>query len=354
MLILIAIVGIGLLILIHEAGHFLMAKAFGMRAEKFYIGFPPAAVKKQIGETEYGVGFIPLGGYVKISGMTREEDLPEEVVPRAYYAKPVWQRIIVISAGAAMNVILAAALFFAFYWLALPDYKATTTVYNIQAGSGAEAAGMQTGDRLLAVNGVSSDDIEALRNELKSHPDQPASITVDRAGQTITLQARIGRNPDTGEGLLGVVFEAVQSGTHDVPAWEAMKASLSDIGFITKEVFIAIKNLFISEESRKEITSPIGIVAISSQTIEMGWGIYIRVLGFISLQLAIFNLLPLLPLDGGHVVFNLIEKFRGKPMKREVFERVSFVGLALFAALFVMGLFNDVQRLLGPGFNLQP
>lgn len=354
MLILIAIVGIGLLILIHEAGHFLMAKAFGMRAEKFYIGFPPAAFKKQIGETEYGIGFIPLGGYVKISGMTREEELPEEVIPRAYWAKPVWQRVIVISAGAFMNVILAAMLFFVFYWLALPEYQATTTLYDIQAGSGAEKAGILVGDKLLAVNGVSSDDAEALRNELKSHPDQQVRVTVERDGQMLILSAGIGRNSDTGEGLLGVVFGAERAGTHDIPAWEALRASVSDIGFITKEVFIAIKSLFVSEESRKEITSPIGIVAISSQTIEMGWGIYMRVLGFISLQLAIFNLLPLLPLDGGHVVFNLIEKVRGKPIQREVFERISFVGLALFASLFILGLFNDVQRLLGPGFNLQP
>lgn len=354
LLVLIAIVGIGLLILIHEAGHFFMAKLFGMRAEKFYIGFPPAAVKKQMGETEYGIGFIPLGGYVKISGMTREEELPEEVVPRAYYSKPVWQRVIVISAGALMNVVLAVVLFFLFYWQALPEYRATSTIYAVQTGSGAEQAGLQAGDRLLSIGGVSSDDVEALRDELRSHPDQQVNVVIDRAGETLAFTARIGRNPDTGEGLLGIVFQAEQAGTHDISFPEAVRAALSDISFITKEVFIAIKNLFVSEESRKEITSPIGIVAISSQTIELGWGIYIRVLGFISLQLAIFNLLPLLPLDGGHVVFNLIEKIRGKPVKREVFERVSCVGLALFATLFIMGLFNDVQRLLGPGFNIQP
>lgn len=354
MLILIAILGIGFLILVHEFGHFFTAKLFGMRAEKFYIGFPPAALKKRFGETEYGIGFVPLGGYVKISGMTREEELPEEVVPRAYYSKPVWQRVIVISAGAMMNVMLAVVLFFIFYWQAVPEFQATATVAGIQGGSSAEKAGIQAGDRILSINGVSSDDPQALRDELKSLPDQPATIVVDRNGETLTFSATVGRNEETGEGLLGVLFEAQQVGTVSIPAREALGHAFGDIAFITREVFVAIKNLFISEESRREITSPIGIVAISSQTIEMGWGIYMRVLGFISLQLAIFNLLPLLPLDGGHVLFNVLEKIRGKPIRREVFERVSFVGLAIFGALFIMGLFNDVQRLMGPGFEIQP
>ncbi|MHB0867112.1 MAG: M50 family metallopeptidase [Thermoleophilia bacterium] len=354
MFILIAILGIGLLILVHELGHFLAAKAFGMRAEKFYMGFPPAAFKKQIGETEYGIGFVPLGGYVKISGMTREEEIPDDIKPRAYYAKPVWQRVIVISAGAAMNLIFAVLMFFIFYWQALPEYQATTAVAAIQADSGAAAAGIQPGDNLISINGVGANDSQTLRSELKAHPGEPVKVTLEREGQPLTITANVGRNPDTGEGLLGVIFDAERVGTLHIPATEAFTHSLGDIRFITVEVFSAIKSLFVSSESRGEITSPIGIVAVSSQTIELGWGIYLRVLGFISLQLAIFNLLPLLPLDGGHVLFNLLEKVKGSPIRKEVFERVSVVGLALFVTLFLMGLFNDIEKLLGPGFTIQP
>ncbi|MHB1390748.1 MAG: M50 family metallopeptidase [Thermoleophilia bacterium] len=354
MFVLIAILGIGLLILVHELGHFLAAKAFGMRAEKFYMGFPPAAFKKQIGETEYGVGFIPLGGYVKISGMNREEEIPDDIKPRAYYAKPVWQRVIVISAGAAMNLIFAVLMFFIFYWQALPDYQATPVVEAIKAESAAAAAGIQPGDNLLAINGVGADDPLAMRDELKAHPDQPVTVALERDGQTLHITANVGRNPDTGEGLLGVVFGAKQVGTLHIPATEALTHSVGDIRFITVEVFSAIKNLFVSSQSRGEITSPIGIVAVSSQTIGLGWGIYLRVLGFISLQLAIFNLLPLLPLDGGHVLFNVLEKIKGSPVSREVFEKVSFVGLSLFVMLFLVGVFNDIGKLLGPGFTIQP
>lgn len=354
MLIFIAILGIGFLILVHELGHFLAAKAFGMRAEKFYLGFPPAAVKKQIGETEYGIGFIPLGGYVKISGMTREEELPEDVKPRAYVAKPVWQRIIVISAGAGMNLLFAGLFFFIFYWQGIPEYEATVVVANIQADSGAERAGIQPGDKLLAIDGVVSDDPEVLRDELRSSPDQSVSLVIEREGQQTILPAQVGRQEETGDGILGIVFEAELVGYHSLPVTEALSDSLSDLKFITGEVFIAIKNLFISEQSREELSSPIGIVAFSSKTIELGWSFYLRVLGFISLQLAIFNLLPFLPLDGGHVLFNIIEKIKGSPVRREIFEKASIVGLMLFAMLFLMGLFNDVQRLMGPGFELQP
>lgn len=354
MLIAIAILGIGFLILVHELGHFLAARAFGMRAEKFYLGFPPAAIKKKIGETEYGIGFIPLGGYVKISGMTREEELPDDVKPRAYVAKPVWQRIIVISAGAGMNLLFAALFFFIFYWQGIPEYETTAVVANIQADSGAERAGILPGDSLVAVNGVVSDNPEVLRDELRSRPDQSVTLYVERDGQRLTLPADVGLQEETGEGILGVLFDARLVGYQSLPVTQAMSDSLSDIRYITGEVFIAIKNLFISEQSRDELTSPIGIVAFSSKTIELGWSFYLRVLGFISLQLAIFNLLPLLPLDGGHALFNIIEKLKGSPVRREVFEKVSVIGLMLFAFLFLTGVMNDVQRIMGPGFELQP
>ncbi|MDO8736448.1 MAG: M50 family metallopeptidase [Thermoleophilia bacterium] len=354
MLIAIAILGIGFLIMVHELGHFLAAKAFGMRAEKFYLGFPPAALKKKFGETEYGIGFIPLGGYVKISGMTREEELPDDVKPRAYVAKPVWQRIIVISAGAGMNLLFAGLFFFIFYWQGIPEYQATLAVSNIQVESGAERAGLQQGDKILAINGVFSENPEVLRDELRSLPGRSVVLVVERDGRQLTVPANVGTNEETGEGILGIVFDAELIGYHGLSFTEAVSASASDLRFITGEVFIAIKNLFISEQSREELSSPIGIVAFSSKTIELGWSFYLRVLGFISLQLAIFNLLPLLPLDGGHVLFNIIEKVKGSPVRREVFERVSVIGLMLFALLFLMGLMNDVQRLMGPGFELQP
>ncbi len=353
MFILIAILGIGLLIFVHELGHFLAAKSFGMKVEKFYIGFPPAIAKRKRGETEYGVGFIPLGGYVKITGMTRDEDVPEDAEPRAYYSKPVWQRIVVVSAGAAMNVVLALLLFFIFYWQFIPELVSTNEVSMVQVDSGAAAAGLEPGDRILAINDISTEDPEVLREQLQSRPDEDVTLLIEREGEKMVLSAHVGRQEETGNGLLGVVFHGKQVGTLDVPAYEAVYDAARDIPMITREVFIVLKELFTSE-GLEQIATPIGIVAVSSETIKLGWGIYIRVLGFISLQLAILNLLPLLPLDGGHVMMNLVEKAKGSPVRKEIYEKISAVGLIIFVTLFIIALMNDVQRLMGPGFGLEP
>lgn len=355
MLIFIAILGLSLLIFIHELGHFLAAKAFGMRAEKFYIGFPPAAIKKKIGETEYGIGVVPLGGYVKISGMTREEEVPEEVVPRAYYSKPIWQRIITISAGSAMNVLLAVVLFFIFHLQPVPIEE--YSVREVVADTGASQAGLKPGDKLLALDGVSYgvnyEDVDRLQQAIQEHPDASVTLTVEREdGQRLDLPATIGVNPETGRGQLGIYWKGTKVGEEQLTVSEAATSSIGDIGMITRLVFDAFSQVF--ADRGEQLASPIGIVAFSSETIKLGWDVYLRVLGFISIQLAILNMLPLLPLDGGHVLFNVIEKIMGRPLNREAFERISFVGLMLFVILFVVGFMNDIQRLIGPGFRLEP
>lgn len=351
--IIVAIVGIGFLILVHESGHFLAAKAFGMRAEKFYIGFPPAIIKRKWGETEYGVGYVPLGGYVKITGMTREEQVPEDVVGRAYFSKPVWQRVVVVSAGALMNVLFAFLLFFIYYWHYVPDFVDTNTISAIQVDSGADRAGLEPGDKILAIDQVESDDPLVLRDQLQSRPDEDATFLIERNGDRFVVRARISRNEDTGDGQLGVYFQKDQVGTLQLPVTEAVTHAARDIPAITRELFVVLKGLF-TQEGLEQISTPIGIVAASSETIKLGWGLYIFVLGFISLQLAILNLLPLLPLDGGYVMMNLVEKFKGSPVRKEVYERISAVGLIFFAVLFVIALMNDFQRIIQHGFELSP
>lgn len=350
MLILIAILGLSLLIFIHELGHFLAAKAFGMRAEKFYIGFPPAAIKKKIGETEYGIGVIPLGGYVKISGMTREEEIPEEVIPRAYYSKPIWQRVITISAGSAMNVLLAILFFFIFHLQPVPIYD--YSVREIIEDSGASQAGLQPGDEILAIDGVFYEDIIDLQTAIQERPDTAVTLTIERGGGRLEQPVTIGTNSDTGRGQLGIYWDRTEIGETELSVPEAATSSVTDIGMIARLVFDAFSQVF--ADRGEQLASPIGIVAFSSETIKLGWDVYLRVLGFISIQLAILNMLPLLPLDGGHVLFNVIEKIMGRPLNREAFERISFVGLMLFVILLAVGFMNDIQRLIGPGFRLEP
>src|SRR3954451_6802537 len=196
---LLAFAGFAALIILHEFGHFIAAKRTGMRVERFALFFPPLIFKKQIGETEYGIGAIPLGGYVKITGMNPEEDLPPDVAPRAYYHRPVWQRIVVIAAGPLMNVLIAFLILFA---LAFGASKLSTKVFD--TAKGAPAAGkLQPGDQILAVDGKPAgpgsieDKLTRFRNQIARHkcPGKlvqgcraatPVAFTIERAGRVLT------------------------------------------------------------------------------------------------------------------------------------------------------------------------
>ncbi len=172
-----AFVGFAVLIMLHEAGHFAAAKAVGMRVERFSLFFPPLAVRKKVGETEYALGTIPLGGYVKISGMNPDEKLPDEVRTRAYYSQPVWKRVVVIAAGPLVNVILAAILLFAFFWQVGPR---ETAVGPIQKGFPAQQV-LEQGDVIVAVDGKKTDRVSTLQRIVRTHePGETIEVDVMR------------------------------------------------------------------------------------------------------------------------------------------------------------------------------
>ena len=201
----VAVLGLALLIFVHELGHFLAAKAFHMRVERFYIGFPPAVVKRTRGETEYGIGVIPLGGFCKISGMAPDEKLPDEVVPRAYVSKPVWQRNITIAAGPVMNFVAAVVIMF-FFILSGGFQQPSLTIAQVVKGTPAAAAGLRAGDRLVAADGRTFTSWDATTTFFESHPHQMVTLTYRTpAGQlrttTVTLTTRPG---EPGKGFLGV------------------------------------------------------------------------------------------------------------------------------------------------------
>ena len=402
MSIFISIVGLGLLILIHEAGHFFVARAVGMNPRKFYIGFPPALVKTTRNGIEYGVGAIPLGGYVKIPGMHRPaagdldvhfgravseqpalgpsveelrrrlavedhehsreavarlqveleraelsplarkgadrgvEDVGDALGPDAYWRARTWKRVAVIFAGPGANLLLAIVLFTALFMAG--GGRATQTVDEILPGSPAASAGLRAGDRIVAIDGQAIDSPGEIPERISGSDGRELTVTVVRAGESVELGPA---RPELTDGAYRLGFALRGEALGPVEStWQAIRVT----GIVTKAIGGSVGRL-VTGDGREEISSPVGIVQGSSQAVERGAESYLWVLGLISLSLALLNLLPLLPLDGGHIAFSLLEGIRGKAVAREVYERVSVVGIAIVLLLFFIGLSNDIGRL---------
>lgn len=354
------------LVLLHEAGHMVVAKWCGMRVERFSIFFGRPIASFRRGETEYAIGWLPLGGYVKISGMTVGEDVPSEEAHRAYFAMPAWRKVATILAGPAVNIVLAIAIFAAIFWIGIPTGTPTTTVAGIQTESAAERSGLQPGDELLAVNGVRANgDAERVRAELQSgSPGQSVRLTIERDGSTIERTARLQvlddatgdprTDPETGRPLtgLGFTFGITEGPTVRSGPLEGLANGWDFTWFIMKANVEVIGDAFTDSEAREQINSIVGVGAVFNEVADDGLITMLRFIGVISLALGIFNLIPILPLDGGHILFALLEKAKGSAFSAATYGRASFVGLALVMLVFVIALQNDIGRITGEGFQI--
>jgi regulator of sigma E protease len=396
----IAIVGLSLLVLVHEAGHFFSARAVGMSPRRFYVGFPPALVKIKRKGIEYGIGAIPLGGYVKIPGMHRPapsdlstffgqalEEAPQLVSPLdrvkrkldegdmegarsqlpalaealqqvdlsgmarraaekglneladglgsdAYWRQRTWKKVLVIFAGPGTNLLFAVILFAALYVIGSGGYRLgfsmetnAPIVHDVRADHPAAGMGLLAGDRILRVNGQRVTDVSDVPDLIQQSHGGPITLSIRRKGSTAPIM--LGPTRPRSEPKLGV----------PQATWQSVKLT----GVITKEIGASLSRLV--RGNRKEVSSPVGIVEGSSEALSQGLQTYLWVLGLLSLSLALLNLLPFLPLDGGHIVFSLIEGIRGRAVGREVYERASAIGIAVVLLLFFIGLSNDIGNL---------
>jgi regulator of sigma E protease len=354
-----AFVGFALLVILHELGHFTAAKAVGMRVEKFSLFFPPTLLKKRIGETEYAVGAIPAGGYVKITGMNPDEKLPDEVRTRAYYSQPVWKRIVVIAAGPAVNLVLAFLLLLVFFWAIGPE-TSTKRVGQIQKHYPA-AAVLQPGDKLVAVDGRRGTPVQ-LSDRIASHkcPERPpargceaatpAKVTVQRNGRERTFELTPIYDPQVERTRLG--FSYAPGPRETLPFGQAFDLTGDRFWFITKAT-VELPARLINPEQRKEISGVVGSYEVTRQTILNDLASVVGILAIISLSLAIVNLFPFLPLDGGHIFWAIVEKIRRKPVPFSVMERAGVIGFMLVILIFLVGLSNDIDRLSGEGFQVR-
>jgi regulator of sigma E protease len=403
----VAILGLAVLILLHEAGHFYVARAVGMSPRRFYIGFPPALVKIRRKGIEYGIGAIPLGGYVKIPGMHRpapsdldvqlgpalkddprlfpkvarvkralevgdldaaRDELPEleaavdeaELSPGAakparratnelrdalsgdaYWRQRTWKRVAVIFAGPGANILLAIALPTIAFLIGAPG-EVSRTVTAVEENTPAAEIGLRPGDTIIAVNGTPTPDFEAASERIRGSKGGPVTVTILRRGEIVMLgPVRTVKSGD--RYVLGFRprLEEINYGLGG-----ALSLSLDRTWEGTKGIITFLPRL-VTDTGREQVSSPVGIVDYSRRAVSFNFALYLEMLGLISLSLAILNLLPLLPLDGGHILFSVIEGLRGRAVGREVYERVSAIGIALFLVLMFIGLSNDINRLGG-------
>jgi len=352
-----AFVGFALLVILHELGHFTAAKAVGMRVEKFSLFFPPTLFSRRVGETEYAIGAIPAGGYVKISGMNPDEDLPEEVRDRAYHAQPVWKRIVVIAAGPAVNLVLAFVLLFGYFAVVGPYDVGVATVEK-----GYPAAGkLRGGDKIVAVDGRSVDPTSDFTMLIAKHrcavkpptagckAATPADVTVDRNGRRLTFRMTPVYDPKAKRTRVGFRYGELDTRANlSLP--DATDLTLDRFWFITTET-LKLPARLINPEERKQLSGVVGSYERTRQTILHQFDDVIGILAIISLSLAIVNLFPFLPLDGGHIFWAIVEKVRGRPVSLSVMERAGAVGFMLVILIFLIGLSNDIDRLSGEGFR---
>jgi regulator of sigma E protease len=401
---LVVIAGLLLLVFLHELGHFSVAKAVGMRPRSFYVGFPPALYKVKRNGIEYGIGMIPLGGMVRLPGMNRpaardlgllvepavrEEpslepaasvlrraletedydearracfelerevaaakltpgarrsaerglrDVEEGTAPEAYWRGATWKRVAVIAAGPLANILVAFVLLFAVLAISGgPSNQNTAEVAGVLSGTPAAAAGLQRGDRIVAVDGRRAT-LDSVSRQIEASHGRPVTLTVSRDGRRVTVGPRRTVKVD-GNWRFGFTAE-----TPTVPysTSRAAQVASSNLWGVVTGTAQGLSGLF-SSHGRSQLSGPVGIVEVSQQQLEVGWSHYLEILAFVSMSLALLNLLPLLPLDGGHILFSLIEAARRRALAREVYERVSVVGFSLILLIMVIALSNDVS-----------
>jgi regulator of sigma E protease len=356
--------GFSLLIVLHEGGHFFAAKSTGMRVERFFLFFPPKLVSVKRGETEYGIGAIPLGGFVRISGMNPDEELPPEAQGRGYYDQPVWKRIVVIGAGPAVNIVLAFAILFA---LSFQGSQPDRTVEEVLPGTPAAAAKLRAGDEILAIDGKSyrrldgEARIERFRDRVASHgcagkqvdgcrAATPTVLTVRRGGEIRTIAVRPEYDAAAGQALLGFRYGLDTYGRSAGAAAGNAADVMWEISSRTATIFARL----FEEEKRKEVSGVVGVSGAANEVLDVfGAREALVLLALVSLSLGLINLFPFLPLDGGHIFWSLVEKARGKRVPFAVMERASVIGFVLVMMLFFVGLSNDIGRLNGDGFGVR-
>lgn len=345
-------------VMVHEAGHFFTAKAFGVRVHEFAFGFPPRIFAKRIGETEYAVNWLPLGGYVRLEG---EENAAS---PRSLAAKPRWQRLIILTSGAVINLILPVVLLSAALMIPHQEDEGQARITAVAAESPAAAAGLREGDVILRVGSYDTKNLAEASRLVRIYQGKTVDVVVRRAGERVTVPVYARWAPPEGQGPTGISIapESVNpldgrpyTVTVSQPPWEAVPNG----AVLTWQTLILARNEivgWVKGTTRPQFQGPVGIaqttgeVARSSETTAGAISPLLELAALLSINLGILNLLPLPMLDGGRVLFVLIEVVRrGRKIRPEREALVHLVGMAAFLLLAIVVTFADISRIVDGG-----
>jgi regulator of sigma E protease len=336
-----------LLIIAHEVGHFVSAKAFGIKVDEFGLGFPPRLFGIKRGETLYSLNAIPLGGFTKLAG---EED-PK--VPRSFAGKGIGTRLIVLSAGSIMNLLLPIVLFSIAFMIPHDVVMEPTVVKIVAPNSPAAIAGIEAGDNLLGVNGKPINNFSELQRSTQLNLGKEITILVEHSDSTREELQLIPRwKPPEGEGAIGIerdielaLSNRTTKSQHE-PFWKAIPMGASEC----VEVFVLIKNevlKWVIGATTPQVTGPVGIAQITGEAAKAGISPLLEFTGFISINLAIINILPLPALDGGRIAFVLLEWVRrGKRVSPKTEGLVHLIGFAMLMALILVITYQDIIRII--------
>ena len=335
MTIIAAIVIFCLLILSHELGHFLAAKACRVYVDDFSLGMGPKLLKWQGKETQYTLRLLPVGGWCKMRGEDEHSD-----DARAFCQRPVWQRILIVAAGPVMNFLFAIILFIIVFMM-IGTYSNENLVGATEAGSPAEIAGLLPGDRILSLNGVSVSQWQEISAAVKQgEPGQAVNLVVDREGSRLNIIIQPYFDQADNAWRIGVLPMQIRQNI-----FTAIGLGVKQSLFFIKELLLAIAQM-ISGTAPVEVAGPVGIVTIIGDATSYGIRSLILLTAYLSLNLGLINLFPLPALDGSRIVFLAVEGLRGKPIDRQKEGMVHFVGLMLLLGLMAVITFNDIAKLL--------
>lgn len=354
--VLIFVAVLSLLVLVHEYGHFAVARRCGVHVEEFAFGFPPRAFGVKKGRTFYAVNWVPLGGYVRIKGELGDHAGDKD----SFAAKSRLQKALILAAGVGMNLVLAWFLLSVGYIVGLPQVVDETPAYSqlsevrvrvgsVLAGSPAAKGGLLVGDAIMAVDGQTVNDIEFLRKYTADHDGRTLALVLERDGKPVATSVTPIQLAETGRPGIGVAL--MRTALVSYPFYLAPIQAVGATWSFAREIVVTfagfLRDLFVRHEVTAEFSGPVGIAVITSEVAKLGFRYLIQFTALLSVNLAIINILPFPALDGGRLFFLAIEAIRGRALDRR-FEAVAHnIGFALLILLIMFVTYKDVTRFGG-------